>query len=256
MKKLLSFIGVFLVVSGCKAPHRLILNDNFFSHVDSSYRFRDNNVFLQTADKRYHLVKPEIKNGKIEAEIVKEPYKEKNLILFYQKKFSDVAEPIMDSAGNPTNFIRLSNKNITRIDVLNKKAKLFKRKRLYHPHPHRYILGRNLMYIGMIYLALGFIVIFSLFTVVIVQACYIATMVYGSYDAPEVLVLRAYRDEKLAPFFFGRILIWFYYKLSPVFVYVFKNNKPVNKFVKAILDCWVARISETKMLEASSKFEV
>ena len=29
------------------------------------------------------------------------------------------------------------------------------------------------------------------------EGCYIATCVYGSYDCPEVLILRQFRDERL-----------------------------------------------------------
>jgi len=46
------------------------------------------------------------------------------------------------------------------------------------------------------------------------RGCYIATLVYNSYDAPEVIVLRNFRDEKLDRFVIGRILIKVYYSIS------------------------------------------
>ena len=45
--------------------------------------------------------------------------------------------------------------------------------------------------------------------------CFIATMVYGDYDSPEVLVLRRYRDEVLASTVPGIIFIKIYYFFSP-----------------------------------------
>lgn len=39
------------------------------------------------------------------------------------------------------------------------------------------------------------------------EGCYIATCVYGSYDAPEVLVLRDFRDNELSKNIFGRLFI-------------------------------------------------
>ena len=45
--------------------------------------------------------------------------------------------------------------------------------------------------------------------------CYIATAVYGSYDAPSVMVLRRYRDETLARSVRGRSFIRAYYAVSP-----------------------------------------
>jgi hypothetical protein len=249
MKRLIMVVPLMLFC-GCKVPHRLVRNERLFTNVDSSYNFSSSNVFLQTADRRVRLINPVIEKGKIVAEAVKEPYKEKNLIFIYQKKYNDVVEPVLDSSGNPTNFIRFSNENITRIDLLNKQAKIFKRKRLYHPHPYKYSFGRTLMYIGMVYLGLGFIVILAFFAVALAQGCYIATMVYSSHDAPEVLVLRSYRDEKLAPYFFGRVLIGAYYRCSPLLVHVFKNNRPVNDFIRSILDRWVVRIVTAKVRKA------
>lgn len=48
--------------------------------------------------------------------------------------------------------------------------------------------------------------------------CYIATCVYGSYDCPEVWVLRRFRDNKLSKRYLGRAFIRGYYALSPTFV--------------------------------------
>jgi len=45
--------------------------------------------------------------------------------------------------------------------------------------------------------------------------CYIATSCYGSYDHPDVLVLRRFRDERLLATGLGRLLVAFYYSVSP-----------------------------------------
>lgn len=47
------------------------------------------------------------------------------------------------------------------------------------------------------------------------SGCFIATACYGNYDAPEVLVLRHYRDEHLLRTAWGRSFVKAYYKLSP-----------------------------------------
>ncbi|MEI6514223.1 MAG: tetratricopeptide repeat protein, partial [bacterium] len=45
--------------------------------------------------------------------------------------------------------------------------------------------------------------------------CYIATACYGSYDHPDVQVLRRFRDQVLMPTKMGRMFTSTYYKLSP-----------------------------------------
>lgn len=75
------------------------------------------------------------------------------------------------------------------------------------------------------------------------EGCYIATAVYGSYDAPEVIVLRRFRDESLKKSALGRSFIRAYYKFSPSVAERLKNAKRTNAFVRSILDKWVRKIS-------------
>lgn len=46
--------------------------------------------------------------------------------------------------------------------------------------------------------------------------CYVATAVYGSYDSPDVRVLRRFRDETLMRTTLGRGFVRSYYAMSPV----------------------------------------
>lgn len=48
--------------------------------------------------------------------------------------------------------------------------------------------------------------------------CYVATSVYGSYDCPEVWVLRRFRDNSLMSTRIGRAFVRFYYLTSPTAV--------------------------------------
>lgn len=74
--------------------------------------------------------------------------------------------------------------------------------------------------------------------------CYVATCVYGSYDCPEVWVLRRYRDYYLANTMFGRGFIKLYYAVSPRIVKVFGNRKSFKVFWKRILDKKVKKLHE------------
>ncbi len=74
------------------------------------------------------------------------------------------------------------------------------------------------------------------------DGCYIATSVYGSYEAPEVIVLRNFRDNYLKKSILGVAFINFYYSTAPTIVKVTKNMKLFNVVVKKILDKFVARL--------------
>lgn len=71
------------------------------------------------------------------------------------------------------------------------------------------------------------------------KGCYIATCVYGSYDCPEVWILRRFRDFTLSNNIFGRLFIKVYYAISPTLVKLFGKSKlfkrimyiPINKLV-------------------------
>jgi len=68
------------------------------------------------------------------------------------------------------------------------------------------------------------------------SGCYIATCVYGSYDCPEVLTLRQFRDNELSNSWLGRQFIRIYYAISPKIVELFGNKKWFTKFWKPIID--------------------
>ena len=74
--------------------------------------------------------------------------------------------------------------------------------------------------------------------------CYIATMVYGNYNHPQVINLREFRDEKLATNFIGKCFIKFYYTTSPHLVKILKTNNRINKSLRILLDKFIERINQ------------
>ncbi len=75
------------------------------------------------------------------------------------------------------------------------------------------------------------------------EACYVATMTYGSYDHPKVMVLRNFRDEFLAERKWGKQFIRWYYRHSPSFVKVYQNNRFVNGYLRIYLNVFIFFIS-------------
>jgi hypothetical protein len=66
--------------------------------------------------------------------------------------------------------------------------------------------------------------------------CYIATMVYGSYDAYEVLMLRNFRDRFLLKYDLGKKFVKIYYMYSPGFVRKTKHLILFHNLIKLFLN--------------------
>lgn len=79
-----------------------------------------------------------------------------------------------------------------------------------------------------------------------VSRCYIATAVYGSYDAPEVIVLRRFRDEVLSKSLLGRAFIRTYYAISPPVAKRLEKAGRMNRMVRRMLNRVVRRIESGK----------
>lgn len=67
------------------------------------------------------------------------------------------------------------------------------------------------------------------------SGCFIATMTYGSYDAPQVLVFRNFRDRFLQKYWLGRSFVNWYYSFSPSFVKKYQGNRWMRGLVKICL---------------------
>lgn len=74
------------------------------------------------------------------------------------------------------------------------------------------------------------------------EACYIATCVYGSYDCPQVLILRHFRDDTLKRSVFGRAFIAVYYALSPHLVRRFGDRSWFHRPCKKLLDMLICHL--------------
>lgn len=74
------------------------------------------------------------------------------------------------------------------------------------------------------------------------KGCYIATCVYGSYDCPQVWVLRRFRDNVLQNSFFGRLFIKLYYRISPSVVSSIHSCKPFISLCRKWLDLLVNKL--------------
>ena len=80
--------------------------------------------------------------------------------------------------------------------------------------------------------------------------CYVATCVYGSYDCPQVRVLRRYRDERLSRHVPGRAFIRVYYTVGPWLVSCLGSRPGARRVWKAALDRMVASLIKSGLSDA------
>jgi len=71
------------------------------------------------------------------------------------------------------------------------------------------------------------------------DGCYIATMAYGSYEHPQVLELRKFRDNVLQKAVVGRMFIKMYYLISPKLVQILKDKKVINNLIRKTLNQFI-----------------
>lgn len=71
------------------------------------------------------------------------------------------------------------------------------------------------------------------------DGCYIATMAYGDYEHPQVIVLRQFRDSYLSKYECGQKFIRYYYAHSPLWVELLKNHAHINALIRRLLDSFV-----------------
>lgn len=67
------------------------------------------------------------------------------------------------------------------------------------------------------------------------SGCFVATACYGDYNAPEVIILRQYRDKKLLKTYLGQLLVSFYYFTSPPIANFISKSNPLKAFIRTFI---------------------
>lgn len=65
--------------------------------------------------------------------------------------------------------------------------------------------------------------------------CFVATAAFGSYDAPEVVALRNFRDQYLLEKKWGRVFVDIYYRTSPPLARILDKSESLKRPVRGLL---------------------
>ncbi len=76
--------------------------------------------------------------------------------------------------------------------------------------------------------------------------CFIATAAYGSPMAPELDLLRTWRDVELSSIYFGRLFIEAYYILSPPIAIFIEKRDILKMIVRSLLIIPIAILKNRK----------
>jgi hypothetical protein len=265
MKKLYSYFLIILilvtVVSGCRTYRQETLSsDDFYYNKQIQHTVDKYDVYVHDGQNSYKINTPVLNGDTVKGtlvqvnstDIIRRPKGRKELAKHRKELNVYLKKPVDPSQLNNTS--RISKAEVDRVDaVVKNKKSLFA---LFAGIALLIILAAVLIY-GLIVMAVkgsdessnqsadssadssndssndsskG-------------SGCYVATMVYGSYEAPEVLVLRKFRDHFLAHYSLGRSFIRWYYTHSPSFVEHYQNSPVVNNFIRFLLNGLVKFLS-------------
>ena len=65
--------------------------------------------------------------------------------------------------------------------------------------------------------------------------CFIATATFEDYNAPEVILLRKWRDETLMKSLFGQLIVQIYYIISPSISFIISKSRILRNIAKSLL---------------------
>ncbi len=255
-KKLLGFFIVSLLFSCNTYKQTSVSSDVFLSHKiwkenyqEYVYLVHDDSSVMQLKDVKLQLDSNGNEVDKISGDLV--PYVEDSLEERNSTKSKTKKRETIDIyvvANNDLNIeeggiVALEERDIQKVRLQTKK---------------------NVGVLGVIGIGLGIIVgiILLLFLILLLiilgssggggsssnsdPQCYIATMVYGSSDTEQVLLLRGFRDSVLLKTTIGRTFVRWYYANSPGFVKKHKGNVWLHKSIKTILDVFVGALKLKK----------
>jgi hypothetical protein len=73
------------------------------------------------------------------------------------------------------------------------------------------------------------------------DSCFVSTVVYGSSEAEEVIILKQWRDRTLRRYLIGRLFIRLYYKYGYTASRFVEKNESLKLFTKKVIDILIQK---------------
>ena len=78
--------------------------------------------------------------------------------------------------------------------------------------------------------------------------CYVATLVFQSYESPQVKALRKFRDQILLKTHYGKEFVKYYYSIGPHLISFLKDKKSINFLIRVCLNLFVFFLSFSSLM--------
>ncbi|MFT5859051.1 MAG: hypothetical protein ACI865_001147 [Flavobacteriaceae bacterium] len=236
---LLASIFIFVLVASCNRYSKITFSSNkLYKQKEVAENIEEYDVFVHNDEKTYRFENPEMTEG----ELTGTPSE----ISANQESFSaeDTLNDIHLYVSNSDGFEPSSSQVLTPEDI--ESVEMYGKQ--------KDDTGVKVALIILIVIAAVIITVLLILLLVINAAasgsdsgggssgCYVATMAYGSYDAPQVLILRSFRDRFLQKSRGGRAFIKWYYAKSPSFVAEHRSKVWLHKVLRAGLNVFVAML--------------
>lgn len=237
-------ILLVLLCLGCGTNHSLMLNGGeFYGRNKVIKNIKQYDVYVHDQDSIYKIKNVEISDQEViqgiaesvDSSRVTYIYKELIDNQIPEKEVNDIH--IFIKTSEPNNKIKTVGANgqikIEKVDI--GEVNLVS-KRVDESTGGKFVLGVLLVFLLAVMAVLGLL---YWAVVQILNSCYIATMVYGDYDAEKVLILRKFRDQFLQKFLIGRGFIVWYYATSAGLIEILQSKTIINTIIRGILNGFV-----------------
>ena len=238
---LLASIFVLIIVSSCNRYNKITFSSNkLYKQKEVVKNIEEYDVYVHDEDRTYRLEDPEMNEDNLSGTASEISSEERNAQV--GDTLNDIHLYVSNTdAFEPNSTQSLSPEDIESVEMYGKQNE-----------GDGMTVAAIVLLVILLVLVIGLVILLVLINSVLdgsgsggsdsgdlISGCYVATMAYGSYDAPQVVVLREFRDRFLQKSRGGRAFIKWYYAKSPGFVEQHRSKLWLHKTLRVGLNVFV-----------------